>query len=108
MRGLPNLAPQLRKSKSLSRRHIPQSFVRWFLMIIPQELADDVVQVRLANNDKMVQAFLLDRLDEPFDIGIQVGRYRDQSVRAQPVSDPKPESSRRVRLAPTTETVAEF
>ena len=47
------------------RRHISDSLVWTFLVIVVEELPHDVIQVRLAHHHEVVQAFLLERLNEP-------------------------------------------
>ena len=42
-------------------------------MIVILELSTEMVHVLCAENDKMVEAFLLNGLDEPFDEGVGVG-----------------------------------
>ena len=43
-------------------------------MVVLDELADDDVQVLLAENDEVVEGFLLQRLQKALDVGVRIGR----------------------------------
>ena len=47
--------------------------VRTGLVVMVDELANQIVEVVLAEGDEMVETFVLDGLDESLDPGIQIG-----------------------------------
>ena len=51
---------------------IAHSLVRPFRGVVLYELPHQVIQVPLAEHHELVQALLLNRLDEPFDVGVEV------------------------------------
>jgi len=55
---------------SVDERHVPLRLVRSFLMIVLHVLPRQIVQMRLAEYHKLIQALLLNALDETVHIGI--------------------------------------
>ena len=47
--------------------------VRSFFVVMGYKLVDEMVHVLLPEHDEVIEAFLLECLDEPFDEGIGVG-----------------------------------
>ena len=55
------------------RRKVAALHVRANGVVIVDELSDDVIEVQLAKQDELEQAFVLDRLNKPLDPSIQIG-----------------------------------
>ncbi len=55
------------------RRQMPSFRVRPMLVVVFHELIDDVIEMPLAEQDELVEAFMFDRLDEPLNPSVQIG-----------------------------------
>ena len=51
-----------------TNRHIANSLVRSFCLIMREEFRDDVIEMLPAENHEMIQALLLKRLNKSFDV----------------------------------------
>ena len=51
------------------------------VVVVINELGDEIIQVSFAESNEMVQTFILDRLHESFDTGIQIWRTDRQAFR---------------------------
>jgi hypothetical protein len=54
-------------------RQVAPGLVRTFPIVMQTPFPVDVVQVPFGHDHELVEAFLLQRLDEPFDVSPQVG-----------------------------------
>lgn len=55
-------------------RDIPHRLMRALGVIVLDVLGNQVIEVLLAEHDEVVQRFLLQALDEPLDVRLQIGR----------------------------------
>jgi hypothetical protein len=72
-------------SNSSTARNSSRKRLWKFFVVVGYVLGAEMVQVRFAENDEMVEALALDQLDESFDIGAGVGRADGILDRAHPL-----------------------
>lgn len=64
---------------------MPPGLVRPFVIVMEPPFPVDVVQVPFGHDHELVEAFLLQALDEPLDVRPQVGTaHRSQPCHSQP------------------------
>jgi hypothetical protein len=69
-----------RAIKPLYGRSPAAEFGPLALVIVLDVLANQVVDVLLAEHEEVVEAFHLQRLDEPLDVGVDIGRHSNVTI----------------------------
>jgi len=87
--------PGASRRRPTKRRGEPERRVRPLAVVVIGILAQQVVEVPGSEDDEVVEAFDLDALDQPLDVGVEVGR----PVRQPNGCDPSP-GQRRAKGAP--------
>lgn len=58
--------------------------VRSFFVVVAAPDSADVIEMFLRDDDKLIEALKLQRLDEALDVGPQIGRHRNSSCDLNP------------------------
>jgi hypothetical protein len=84
-----------------------ETLVIAFGVVVGDEFTDDAAQMTLAEGDDVPEAFVLDRANKPFGVGVQIRAVRGQAQQLHPGCLEERAEVRGVERVPVDDQVAE-